>query len=142
MLNDERYPVFGRDVSVIDVPVVDDMEGVIDDWDNPYDQTKPIEIHIPPKPISAIEILDGKCRICKDTRLLSIKRTRNLNKLENSSELNRLIKDMIENGLDPSREFCVLCVNCIMFIKKISKVRKESGLSEMTVEQLTKVLTR
>jgi hypothetical protein len=141
--------VIGRDVSVIDVPLVhetsydyDDMNGVIDDRANPYDQTKPIEVHIPSKSQTAIEALGGKCRICKDTTVLSIRRIRDPYRVENSIHLKKMVEEMIEKRKDPSYEFCIICRNCIMYIKKISNARKSSGLSELTIDDLEQIFTK
>jgi len=149
MISYGENSVIGRDVSVIDVPLVhetsydyDDMKGVIDDWNNPYDQTKPIEVHIPSKSQTAIESLGGKCRICKDTTILSIRRIRDPHRVENSTHLKKMVEEMIEERKDPSHEFCIICRNCIMYIKKISNVRKSSGLSELTIDDLEHVFTK
>jgi len=138
-------------IPVIDVPIVneisydyDEMKGVIDDLNNPYDQTKPIEVYIPLKPKSAFEALGGQCKICTDTdsKILSVRRIRNSQKSESSKYLKELVKDMIEKGKDPSREFCIVCLNCIMYIKKISNVRESSGLSKFTIDDLEKIFTK
>ena len=149
MISYGESSVIGRDVSIIDVPLVhetsydyDDMEGVINDWNNPYDQTKPIEVYIPFKAQTAIEALGGKCRICKDTTILSIRRIRDPYRVENSTRLKKMVEEMIEERKDPSHEFCIICRNCIMYIKKISNVRKSSGLSELTIDDLEQVFTK
>lgn len=149
MISYGESSVIGRDFSIIDIPLVhetsydyDDMKGVIDDRANPYDQTKPIEVHILSKSQTAIEALGGKCRICTYTAVLSIRRIRDLHRVENSTYLKKMVEEMIANQKDPSHEFCIICRNCIMYIKKISNVRKSSGLSELTIDDLEQVFTK
>lgn len=148
MITDEKSPVFVNN-SVIDVPVVDEisydydeMKGVIDDWANPYDQTKPITVHIPVKPQTPMEALGGKCRICKDTTVLSIRRIKDPYRIENPMDMKKLVENMIERRKDPSHEFCIICQNCIMYMKKIRNARRSSGLSEFTLEDLERIFTK
>ncbi|MBI5697616.1 MAG: hypothetical protein HZC29_03805 [Thaumarchaeota archaeon] len=44
---DDMTTVYATNTVPFDAPIYDDLDGVIDDYDNPYDQTKPIEVFIP-----------------------------------------------------------------------------------------------
>ncbi len=56
--------------------------------------------------------------------------------------MKKIVEDLIQNGIDPSGEFCILCQNCIMYIRKISNVRKSSGLSKFNINDLEQVFTK
>lgn len=149
MISYGENSIIGRDVSIIDVPLVneigydyDDMKGVVDDWNNPYDQTEPIEVYIPPKLKSVIGALGGECKACTSTTLLQVRRKRDLQNSKNSKHLKELVEEMIKVGNDPSGEFCVICHNCIMYLKKISNIRKSSGLSEFSIDDLENVFKK
>ena len=148
MITDEKSPVFTNN-SVIDIPTVDEisydydeMKEVIDDWANPYDKTIPIEVRIPQEPLSFMEALGGKCKVCSDTKLLTIRRIRPSKEFEESRDLKRIVENMFRDRKDPSHEFCLLCHNCIMYIKKISNARKSSGLSELSINDLEQIFTK
>lgn len=44
---DDMSTVYATNTVLFDAPICDDLDGVIDDYDNPYDQTIPIEVIIP-----------------------------------------------------------------------------------------------
>jgi hypothetical protein len=149
LFNDDYTPI-GRDFSVIDVPLVhetsydyDEMKGVVDDWANPYDQTMPIEVYVSSKPKTALEALGSQCKICtdKNSKILSVRRIRGYQNVESTKYLKNLVEDMIEAGKDPSQEFCIICQNCIMRIKKMSNALKSVGLSKLSMDDLERVFT-
>ena len=148
MMIDEKSPVFTNN-SVIDVTIVnetsydyDEMKGVVSDWANPYDLTKPVEVFIPEKPKSAMEALGSKCKACTSTTLLSIRRKKEWQNDRNLKQIKQLVEDMVSRGEDPSHEFCIICHNCIRYLKRIREVRKSSGLDEFSIEDLEKVFKK
>ena len=46
---DDMSTVYATNTVVFDAPIHDDMEGVIDDYNSPYEQGIPIEVIIPPE---------------------------------------------------------------------------------------------
>lgn len=151
MLNDGNYAPIGRDISLIDVPFVqetsydyDDMNGVIDDVNNPYDQTIPILVSMPiiAESNSVLERLGNKCKICNVTNplLLSVRSIRNSQRRRSPKQLKELAEKMIECGKDPTKEFCVLCLNCNMLRTKMINARQDLGTENKTIDDLKQEL--
>ena len=150
MLNDDHVPI-GKDFSVIDIPLVhetsydyDEMKGVIDDLDNPYDQTIPILVSMPiiSKSDSVLEQLGNKCKICNVTNplLLNVRSIQNSQRRRSPKQLRESAEKMIERGEDPSKEFCILCFNCNMLRTKMINARQDLGTENKTIEDLKQEL--
>ena len=128
-----------------DIPIVqeslydyDDMNGVVDDKINPPDN----ESYTPT--LSLIEILGGKCTICKINyeKLLTIHYIHDYEANENPTQVKRLIEETIRRGGNPKKDFRALCYNCKMAMKEIKKSRKSTGLTELNEDELDQELRK
>lgn len=133
---DTYSAVVARNFPVFDAPIkhersfdYDDFEGIIDDLDNPYDQTYPVLVQIPPQIETnrTLDILGGKCFSCGIDNPMILK-IDPLNRNSKPKNLNRLIEKMFQQGLDPSEKFQILCHNCNVLKTKINKERRKLGL--------------
>ena len=138
-------PYDNRFVTTIDVPIVqeilydyDDMYGVVDDKINPPDN----ENYTPT--VSIKEILGGKCTICKINHeiLLTIHSIRDYESNKNPKYVKHLVEEAIRRGENPNKDFCVLCVNCVILMKEIKKSRKLAGLLELNQNELEQELRK
>lgn len=136
-------PYDNRFVTTIDVPIeqenlydYDDMYGVVDDKINPPDN----ESYTPT--LSIIEILGGKCTVCKINleKLLTIHSIRNYEANKNPKYVKRLVEEVIRCGENPNKDFRVLCFNCNILMKEIKKSRQYTELTELNQDKIEQEL--
>lgn len=133
---DNYSTVIARDFPIHDAPIrpdrlfdYDDFEGIIDDRDNPYDQTQPVLAYYEPKNEidTTLEILGKKCNSCGIDNPLILK-IDSLNYDSKPRNPARFIEKMAQQGLDPKSKFQILCHNCNFLKTKINKERRRLGL--------------
>ena len=132
-----------RFVNTIDVPIeqeilydYDDMYGVVDDKINPPDN----ESYTPT--LSIIEILGGKCTICKinHENLLTVYNIQDYENNKNPKYVKRLVEEVIRRGENPNKDFRVLCHNCRILMKEVKNSPKYSGLVEQNQDKIEQEL--
>lgn len=137
---DSYSTVIARDFPIFDAPIkhdrlfdYDDTEGIIDDLDNPYDKTLPILVYIQPQAEinQTLEMLGGKCSRCNIDNPLVLK-IDPFNYVPKPKNPDRLIKKMVQQGIDPLEKFQILCHNCNVLKTKINKERRRLGLPALS----------
>jgi hypothetical protein len=140
---DDKSTVIAKDFRIFDAPIkrerefdYDDLEGVVDDLDNPYDETLPILVGtpIPMKPAIGLDLLGGKCSSCHidNPLVLKIEMIHNGGRYLGLLTLERMVEKMIRKGQNPQEKFQIICQNCNLLKHKINKYRRSLGLPQIT----------